>query len=310
MKLNKNIVMGLCLALFVCLSCSKDDENGTLPKEDPHEGPTTPTVYDYNPLVSDRIQFLKSYSRNGNTIYQMGYDNQRRLTSVKGSEGYAFGFEIDYDKRSITEKRLQEDRLYRFTLNRQGYIDTMVCDYNLLDHTYREVLVYEYDGDYLKKASCEFTENGMWVNVGIDHYEATYQYEKGLLTTVKYGDVAWVFTYGETANPDRLSPVGFCPLMVFTDMPDKIRICANDLLYHTGLFGLVSDKLPDSLTLYTNYLYDNLEEYLKNKEMYRTYISEYAFTYTTDQKGVVSMSATMPTNPYMDLHYNFSFIYE
>ena len=49
-------------------------------------------------------------------------------------------------------------------------------------------------------------------------------------------------------------------------MPDKCEISANDLLYYTGLFGKVSAKMPDKLTLYTNYAYDHQENYQLYKE--------------------------------------------
>ena len=313
MKLNR-FLLGLSVACLLCMSCSKDEDNGTIPKDGPQEEPSVLSLYDYNELVGQRNHLLKSYSKNGEIIYRMEYDNQRRLISIKGSEGYAMGVEIDYDKRCIIQNTLQMDKVYRFSLNKQGFIDTLACDYELFGNQFRNVLAYEYDGDYLKKASFQFFENGKPGYAGIDYLEATYQYENGLLTTVRYGDVTWEFTYGEIINPDRLSPVGCCPLMVFRNMPNNISLRGNDLLYYTGLFGKVSDKMPDRLLFYTDYVYDfihnHIEEYQKNKDFYDHNVIEYAFTYMTDEDGILSMSVFRPVYKEFDPPYNYAFQYE
>lgn len=315
MKFNRLVLLGLGMTCLLCLSCSKEEEKEVTPIEEPKEKDpqetTTPTIYDYNALVSQHNHLLNSYSSDGNTIYWMEYDNQRRLTSVKGSESYSIGsFVIDYDKRTITEK----DHIYNFSLNKQGYIDTLVCDYDVLGIHMREMLAYEYDGDYLKKASFQFFENGKPGYAGIDYNEATYQYESGLLSIVRYGGVTWEFSYGEIANPDRLSPVSFCPLMVFFNMPTLFTIGENDMLYYTGLFGKVSDKLPDTLFYYTDYSYDiiknNYEEYQKNKDYYDFYVNKFTFSYTTDENGIASMSTFWHNRNEWYSPFNFAFRYE
>ncbi len=312
-KMKKTYLLTMLFAAFALVACEGDDDTPE-PEPTPAPAPTptptqpsTPTLYDYNALISQHDHLLMSYSKNGQTAYSMEYDSKRRLTSVKGAEGYALGFSIDYDKRTITENRQQGNRVYQFTLNKQGYIDSLACNYSLLNHDYRVKLVYEYDSDYLTKASFTYLEDGKPSYAGIDYHEATYQYTDGLLTTVKYGDTTWKFSYGDVTNTDRLHPVGFCPLMVSFIMPNECTMSANDLLYYTGLFGKISAKLPDGLTFYKNFTYDHPENYQQNEEY--GYITEYAFSYTSDTNGIASMTMTMPKRQGMYPPYEITFQY-
>lgn len=313
------------VAFFVvtalCLSCTKiiEEDASTPPVKERNgnegsvvngSGDEYPTDnYAFNPIVSQHDHLLTQYAKNGNTAYHVAYDNQRRVTSIIGSEGYAFGYRIDYDKKTITEKQSSYNITYHFSLNKEGYIDALWSDYSLDGHQLQNKYKYEYEGDYLKKATCEFYTDGKPTWNGVDYNEAIYQYENGNLKVLKYGDVAWVFTYGDTTNPDRLSPTGFCPLMFSNYMPDKCTMSATDLLYYSGLFGKVSSALPDQLVVYTSYLYDNLDLYEKNKKYYSMYVQEYHFTYEKDENCIKSMFMETPSET-IPLPYNIEYQFE
>lgn len=80
------------------------------------------------------------------------------------------------------------------------------------------------------------------------------------------------------------------------------------------LEGYVSDKMPDRLLFYTDYVYDfihnHIEEYQKNKDFYDHNVIEYAFTYMTDEDGILSMSVFRPVYKEFDPPYNYAFQYE
>ena len=305
-KLYRLYYVLFLVAIVLCMSCAKDsDDDTSTPPAEEHkgnddnggkgtEGEDPKEEYAFNPIVSQHDRLLTQYAKNGNTAYQLTYDSQRRVLSITGTEGYAAGFYIDYDQKTITEDRITYNKVYHFSLNKDGYIAALWCSYNLGGHQWEDKFQYEYDGDYLKKALCEFYGDGKPTWNGVDYNEASYQYENGNLKVVKYGGVAWVFTYSDTANPDRLSPVGFCPLMFSNYMSDECTMSATDLLYYSGLFGKVSSALPDQLTLYTGFLYDNLELYEKDKDRYSMYVQEYRFAYTKDENGIKSMSMEIP----------------